>query len=100
MRNDQISILSELEEALADTFIHEADPREWPEDRTDLYRAKRQAMETGALLARVQTLLANPRSTSRHDPDRELEAENVIAQAETRAAAAMQAAVERASKTK
>ena len=61
MRPDQIQRIKELTERLADRFLVEADPAEWPGDgkppgdltqqeRGDAYWAKKNAMATGGVL--------------------------------------------------
>lgn len=95
MRADQIKRLAELEEDLADFFLSEADPKLWPKEAIDLYRTKRAASDTGALLARVQTLMAGTMGGGRHDPDNEKAADRMIEIAEQRATQAMQRAMER-----
>jgi hypothetical protein len=75
MRPDQLTRLQELSERLADAFILEADPTEWPgdgqspadltqEDRGNRYWCKKNAMATGAVLRYVLDV------TAKHtDPD-------------------------------
>ena len=61
MRPDQVERLKELTEKLADRFLMDADPSEWPGDgkspadltqqeRGDAYWSKKNAMATGGVL--------------------------------------------------
>lgn len=73
MRPDQLERLLQVEERLADVFISEADPDQWPggsapcakltiPQRKERYLWKRAASETAMLLARTQTLMSEARS--------------------------------------
>lgn len=111
MRPDQVQRLQELSERLADTFISEADPAEWPgadkplaertkEDRGNAYWAKKNAMATGGVLRYVLDLSArsptdamgNPVDADGADMDR------AIADAEKRAAASVARVLDKAKK--
>lgn len=67
MRFDQLARLKELAEEVAEVFIYEADPRAWSghgqdladmdaETRGNRYWDKKNAIQTGTLLARVLDL--------------------------------------------
>jgi hypothetical protein len=67
MRDDQLDRLKELAESVAEVFIQEADPQTWSgagilmadmdvQTRGDRYWCKKNAIQTGSLLARVLDL--------------------------------------------
>jgi hypothetical protein len=69
MRDDQLQRLADLSEKLADKFLLEADPDEWPgagkgpadlsqQERGDGYWAKKNAMATGGVLRYTLDLIA------------------------------------------
>lgn len=71
MREDQIQRLKELSERLADAFIAEADPDDWPgagkkpnemtqEERGDRYWCKKDAAATATLLNKTITMQIRP----------------------------------------
>lgn len=96
MRDDQISRLKELSQEIAEAFIEEADPRMWSgagipladmdgETRGNRYWDKKNAIQTGTLLARVMDLAAHD---SRVGPSRSMpedDAEKSIAAFEKKA---------------
>jgi hypothetical protein len=109
MRPDQIQRLQELSEKLADSFLLEADPGEWPGDgkgpadlsqqeRGDRYWCKKNAMATGGVLRFTMDVLAKQTPTPGDKPpgDDEGDIDRQIREAEKRAARAVQDAVDRA----
>jgi hypothetical protein len=73
MREDQIQKLKDLSERLADAFIAEADPDDWPgagmkpsemtqEERGNRYWCKKDAAATATLLNKVITMQVRPES--------------------------------------
>lgn len=100
MRLDQIQRLQDLSESLADSFILEADPAEWPGDgkppvdltqqeRGDRYWAKKNAMATGGVLRFTLDLIGKHASPGDKPPSEEdADLEKRIQDAERRAAAA------------
>jgi hypothetical protein len=109
MRPDQIERLKDLSERLADRFLLEADPAEWPGDgkaptemstqeRGDAYWCKKNAMATGGVLRFVGDILTKhadePDAPS--DPAKETDLDRQIRDAERRSAELVTAAVERA----
>lgn len=111
MRPDQIQRLQELSERLADTFLLEADPAEWPgagkaptdltqQERGDGYWAKKNAMATGGVLRFTMDILAKNApaegDTPPGDPSKESDLDRQIRDAERRSAELVTAAVERA----
>lgn len=67
MRQDQIDRLQDLSEAVSDVFLEEADPENWngagqplagltDKARGNRYWDKKNAIQTGALLARIHDL--------------------------------------------
>lgn len=71
MREDQIQRLKELSERLADAFIFEADPDNWPgaglkpcdmtqEERGNRYWSKKDAAATATILNKAITLQIRP----------------------------------------
>lgn len=108
MRPDQVVRLQELSEQLADRFILEADPREWPGDgkgpadmtqqeRGDAYWCKKNAMATGGVLRFVLDAVA------KHAPEGgggegggEGDLDRVVKEAESKAKQLVDAAVARA----
>lgn len=114
MRADQIARLNDLSEKLADRFLIEADPVEWPggatapadltqQQRGDAYWCKKNAMATGGVL-RYTLDLVKAHSTSPDDPDepgdpaKESDLDRKIGEAERRAAAAVERALDKAKK--
>lgn len=105
MRDDQIQRLRDLSEKLADTFLLEADPGEWPGDgksasdltaqeRGDRYWSKKNAMATGGVLrytldlaAKAQQPQAMPGTAEAAAQDADIDRQ--IREAEKRAAAAV-----------
>lgn len=110
MRQDQIERLKDLAEKLADRFLLEADPAEWPGDgkaptemsqqeRGDAYWCKKNAMATGGVLRFVSDVIAKhaeegPEKPS--DPARESDLDRQIQDAERRSAELVTAAMARA----
>lgn len=95
MTPEQIEKLEELQERLADVFLDEADPRNWPgagvkqvdmkqQDRGDRVWIKKNAMGTVNLICRITTLLAPPPAGGA--PDDEKEKRALIKAAEKEAA--------------
>jgi hypothetical protein len=98
MRPDQRKRLQDLEERLADAFLEEADPDGWSEDKKERYWQRREAAETGALMARVQALLDKEPDHDKKDPDDQKETDRMIRAAAARAQAAVERAIARAKK--
>ncbi len=90
MRDDQLQMLKELSEKLADAFILEADPDNWPgagklpidmtqEERGDRYWCKKDAAATATLLNKAITLQIRPEahmagaSSASNDEDDQLD---------------------------
>jgi len=82
MKQTQIERLQELQELLADVFLDEADPRNWPsagvkqadmpqKDRGDRVWIKKNAMGTVNLICRITTLLAPSAPAGGGTPDDE-----------------------------
>jgi hypothetical protein len=106
MRDDQRKRLQDLSERLADSFLLEADPGEWPGDgrppadltqqeRGDRYWCKKNAMATGGVLKFVLDLQARTGAEG-GDPERESDIDHRIAEAEKRAASAVERAMSKA----
>jgi len=57
MKPEQITRLTELEQALVDVFAEEADPAAWPEGAAAREQAKRSANASMQLVRGVQTIL-------------------------------------------
>lgn len=94
MTPEQIEKLEELQEQLADVFLDEANPANWPgagvkqadmeqKDRGDRVWIKKNAMGTVNLICRITTLLAPPPAGG--DPDDEKEKRALAAAAEKEA---------------
>ncbi len=109
MRPDQIKRLNDLAEQLADTFLTEADPSEWPgqgqpmadittQQRGDRYWCKKNAMATGGVLRYTLDLIEHRRGADTDPDDTAVGADmdRRIADAERRAAAAVDQALKRA----
>lgn len=112
MRADQIERLKDLTERLADTFLLEADPTEWPggnkspeemdaKDRGDRYWAKKNAMATGGVLRYTLDIVKTHDTGAGTlpdgvDPDADLDKK--IREAERRAAQAVNQAIDKARK--
>lgn len=109
MRPDQLQRLNDLAEKLADEFLIEADPAEWPgqgqpmadmktQQRGDRYWCKKNAMATGGVLRYTLDLIEHRRGADADpgDPAVGADMDRRIAEAERRAAAAVQRALERA----
>lgn len=110
MRPDQLARLHELSEQLADTFLTEADPKEWAggeklpadltqQERGDRYWCKKNAMATGRVLRYTLDLLTKHEERA-PDEAEEDELEAKIKAAEKSAAKALKAAMQRAQATK
>jgi len=101
MRPDQIARLQELSERLADSFILEADPAEWPgngkpptelsqEERGNAYWCKKNAMATGGVLRYTLDLLDKEGGAGTPDiAAQDANMDRKIRDAERRAAAAV-----------
>lgn len=112
MRPDQIQRLQELSEKLADRFLLEADPDEWPGDcvapsdmtsqqRGDAYWCKKNAMATGGVLRYTLDLAAkHTQPGGASDPESESDIDRSIKEAERRAAEAVARVVNKAKKRK
>lgn len=110
MRPDQITRLQELSEQLADRFILEADPQEWPgadkgpadasrEERGDAYWCKKNAMATGGVLRFTLDVLAKqtPADPSKPvDPAQESDLDRQVREAERKSKKLVDDAIERA----
>lgn len=109
MRPDQIARIQELSEQLADRFILEADPTEWPgagtppaewsqEDRGNAYWCKKNAMATGGVLRYTMDLLAKhtPEDGKGDQAAQDADMDRQIREAERRSAQLVQEAVNRA----
>ena len=101
MRPDQIAQLQELSEKLADSFIFEADPAQWPgkgtapadmttQERGNAYWCKRNAMATGGVLRYALDLLEQQGGQGPLDSaERDADMDRKIKDAEQRAARAV-----------
>jgi hypothetical protein len=96
MRDDQITRLKELAEEVAEVFVSEADPRFWSgagmeladmdaETRGGRYWDKKNAIQTGTLLARVLDLAERDQNRSKEGVTAEHDAEKEIARFEAKA---------------
>jgi hypothetical protein len=111
MRPDQLARLQDLSEKLADRFLMEADPVEWPgsgtapadltqQERGDAYWCKKNAMATGGVL-RYTLDLVKTHSAPMGESDeaaRDSDLDRKINDAEKRAAAAVSRALDKAKK--
>ena len=109
MRPDQLARLQDLAEKLADRFILEADPAEWPggdkapadmtpQERGDQHWCKKLALGTASVL-RYTLDLQVPRSDNRPPEEVDNALERKIDDAEKRAQAAVKKALDKAAKT-
>ena len=110
MRHDQIERLKDLTEKLADRFLLEADPTEWPggatspadmtqQERGDSYWCKKNAMATGGVLRYTMDIVktnAPDQQADGADPDADLDKK--IREAERRASAAVGRVIDKAKK--
>jgi hypothetical protein len=111
MRPDQITRLQELTEKLADRFLLEADPAEWPgegkapadctqQERGDAYWCKKNAMATGGVLRFTMDVLAKqapePDGKTPPDPAKESDLDRQVREAERRSAQLVEEAVAKA----
>jgi hypothetical protein len=110
MRPDQLQRLQDLSEKLADRFLVEADPDEWPgagklpadltqQERGDGYWAKKNAMATGGVLRFTMDVLAKQEPedpAAPKDPEKESDIDRQIREAEKRSSELVNAAVARA----
>ena len=110
MRDDQRKRLQDLSERLADTFILEADPGEWPGDgkppadltqqeRGDAYWCKKNAMATGGVL-RFTLDLIERNGPGGPSTDGDADLDKRIRDAERRAQQATKRALDKAAKSK
>lgn len=94
MRPDQLQRLNDLAEKLADSFLLEADPSEWPGDgkppadltqqqRGDRYWCKKNAMATGGVLRFALDLIGKQSDTPPAEADADMDKR--IREAEQRA---------------
>lgn len=109
MRADQLQRLQDLSEKLADSFLLEADPGEWPGDgqspadlspqeRGDRYWCKKNAMATGGVLRYTLDLIGKHGPEGGGDPGDDGDLDRKIADAEKRAKAAVSRALDKAKK--
>ena len=111
MRPDQIQRLNDLTEKLADRFLIEADPDEWPgsgtgpadlsqQERGDAYWCKKNAMATGGVLRYTLDLAKSHQNPTGHpdQTDHDADLDRKIRDAEKRAAAAVNRALDKAKK--
>lgn len=105
MREDQLKRLAELSERLADAFIFEAEPSEWPgsgmtaadmsqQERGDRYWCKKNAMATGGVLRYTLDLLNKHSGEDPEDAAADADLDRRVKEAERRAAAATKRALE------
>lgn len=106
MRQDQLKRLQDLSEKLADAFLLEADPSEWPGDgiapadltqqeRGDRYWCKKNAMASGGVLRFALDLL-DKRGGAESTAEADADLDRKIKDAEKRAAQAVKNALDRA----
>jgi len=99
MRPDQLQKLQELSERLADSFLLEADPAEWPgkgkgpvdltqQERGDRYWCKKNAMATGGVLRFTLDLMGKHQTGSTPPAEEDADMDKRIKEAERRAAEA------------
>lgn len=99
MRPDQLQRLQDLTERLADSFLLEADPAEWPGDgippadmdqhtRGDRYWCKKNAMATGGVLRFTLDLIGKHNAPGDTPAEEDADMDKRIKEAERRAAAA------------
>lgn len=109
MRPDQRQRLQDLAEKLADRFIFEADPSEWPGDgkgladlsqqeRGDAYWCKKNAMATGGVLRYTMDLMDHTPASDHEDAAKDADMDRRIKEAEKRAAMATKRALDGARK--
>lgn len=112
MRPDQIQRLNDLSERLADKFLVEADPDEWPganqapseitqQERGDAYWCKKNAMATGGVLRYTLDLVKSHSGEVKEDEDavaQESDLDKKIKEAERRAAQAVERVLNKAKK--
>lgn len=101
MRPDQIQRLNDLSERLADTFIDEAEPAEWPghgekmasitaQQRGDRYWCKKNAMATAGVLRYAIDLVQSHQGRGHPgDAERDADLDRKINEAERRASVAV-----------
>lgn len=112
MRQDQLERLQDLQERLADRFLLEADPQEWPGDgkapadmttqeRGDAYWCKKNAMATGGVLRYTIDLMSRhtPQEGDPPNTSEESDLDRKIREAERRAQDAMKRLVDKSKKT-
>jgi hypothetical protein len=103
LRPDQVIRLQELAERLADVFINEAEPSEWPgegkpvadmdkDERGDRYWCKRNAIATANVLQNTLTII---KGKDVSDPDALDALDQHVSDAEMRAERAAKAALGR-----
>ena len=114
MRPDQIERLKDLTERLADVFLLEADPAEWPgsgvapadlsqQERGDRFWSKKNAMATGGVLNFTLNTIKQAGVNANAEGDlvgeREADLDRQISDAEKRAEQAMAQVLKRAKTT-
>ena len=110
MRQDQIERLRDLSERLADRFLLEADPAEWPgegkppadltqQERGDAYWCKKNAMATGGVLRYTLDLIdKHSASGNPEGPSQEADLDAKIRDAQRRANEAANRVLDKAKK--
>ena len=109
MRPDQIARIQALSEALADTFIANADPSQWTcggrppadltqQERGDAYWCRKMAMATGGVLRYTLDLLTQAPPTAAGEAQVNADMDRKIADAEKRAAVAVERVLDKAKK--
>lgn len=110
MRPDQLQRLNDLSEKLADRFLIEADPDEWPgsgtgpadltqQERGDAYWCKKNAMATGGVLRYTLDLVkVHQVPNGQAEAEQDADLDKKIRDAEKRAAAAVNRALDKARK--
>lgn len=109
MRPDQIERLKDLAEKLADRFLLEADPDEWPggsaspsdmsqQERGDSYWCKKNAMATGGVLRYTLDITKSHEVPSGDSIDPDADLDKKIREAERRSALAVSRVIDKAKK--
>ena len=96
MRDDQKARLMQLSENVAEVFLEEADPNQWngagqplatldAETRGNRYWDKKNAIQTGSLLARILDLHDRDNNTSENSKLKDEDAEKEVKKYESKA---------------